>query len=231
MNFWVDQPSRLYLLSGLLGYRIQFAIALGLVVWGVAQSASLQGPAYLVYTVLLGWLVWVAWAESVQVVMERDYRMVTVYRRRFLGFVSFSRAHFSYDDVAAVPVVSRHRYRQFGGETMWTVHLQLADEPLMPIGTIVDNARKIEQLLWLLRSFMGPRIADQSVLAAVELRERPRTLWEQLQDSDGVVRAGQIGCLVMIGASLMATPGMAWFYVFVLVFGTFIDWLVRRSDM
>ena len=69
------------------------------------------------------------------------------------------------------------------------------------------------------------------MLAAVELRERPRTLWEQLQDSDGVVRAGQIGCLVMIGASLMATPGMAWFYVFVLVFGTFIDWLVRRSDM
>ena len=57
MNFWVDQPSRLYLLSGLLGYRIQFAIALGLVVWGVAQSASRQGPAYLVYTVQLGWLV------------------------------------------------------------------------------------------------------------------------------------------------------------------------------
>ena len=51
-----------------------------------------------------------------------------------------------------------------------------------------------------------------------------------MADSDGVVRAGQIGCLVMIAASLPITPGMAWFYVAILFFGTGIDWLVRRSD-
>jgi hypothetical protein len=28
----------------------------------------------------------------------------------------------------------------------------------------------------------------------------------------------------------MEYPGMAWFYVFVLLFGTGIDWLMRRSD-
>ena len=230
MSFWVETPSKLYLLSGVLGYRIQFVVAMGLVALGAAQASRLDGAGYLIYLALLAWLVWVLWRTSVQVVVERDYRMLTVYRRRLMGFVNYSREHYTFDQVSAVPVVSRYRYRQFGGETMWTVHLVVADARPLPIGTVVDNMRKIEQLIWLLRSFMGPQIADRSQAAALEIRREPRTLWEQVMDSDGAVRVGQIGCLVMIGASLLIVPGMAWFYVFVLVFGTFIDWLVRRSD-
>ena len=144
--------------------------------------------------------------------------------------MTYSSEDYSFAEIEAVPVVSRRRYRQFGGETMWGVHLVVEGAAPLAIGTVVDDAPKIEKLLWLVRNFMGPRIADGSQRAAVLLAERPQSLREQLADSDGIVRAGQIGCLIMIAGSLLVTPGMAWFYVFVLLFGTGIDWLMRRSD-
>lgn len=203
---------------------------MALLAFGSAQVSKAGMVGYLMLVVLVAWLCWVLWQASVKVTVERDFRRVTVRRRRFLSLMTYFSEDYSFAEIEAVPVVSRHRYRQFGRETMWTVHLVVKGAAPLAIGTVVDDAPKIEKLLWLVRSFMGPRIADGSQRAAVLLAERPQSLREQLADSDGVVRAGQIRCLVMIAASLLVTPGMAWFCVFVLLFGTGIDWLVRRSD-
>ncbi len=230
LSFWVETPSRLFLLRGMQGHRVQFLVAMALLAFGTAQVSRVGMVGYLMLVVLVAWLCWVLWQTSVKVTVERDFRRVTVHRRRFLGLMTYFSEDYSFAEIEAVPVVSRHRYRQFGGETLWTVHLVVKGAAPLAIGTVVDDAPKIEKLLWLVRSFMGPRIADGSQRAVVLLAERPQSLREQLADSDGVVRAGQIGCLVMIAASLVVTPGMAWFYVFVLLFGTGIDWLVRRSD-
>lgn len=220
----------MFLLSGVQGHRVQSLAAMALLTLGTAQVSRMGTVGYLMLVTVVVWLCWVLWLTSVKVVVERDFRRLTIRRRRFIGLLTYSREDYSFAEVEAVPVVSRHRYRQFGGETMWTVHLVVEGAAPLSIGTVVDDARKIEKLLWLVRSYMGSRIADDSERAAVLLARRPQSLREQLADSDGVVRAGQIGCLVMIAASLLVTPGMAWFYIFVLLFGTAVDWMVRRSD-
>jgi hypothetical protein len=230
LSFWVETPSKLFLLSGMQGRRIQFLLAMVILAFGTAQVSRAGSVGYLLLVVLVAWLCWVLWQASVKVIVERDFRRVMVQRRRVLGLMTYSSENYSFAEIEAVPVVSRRRYRQFGGETMWTVHLVVEGAAPLAIGTVVDDAPKIEKLLWLVRNFMGPRIADGSQRAAVLLAERPQSLREQLADSDGIVRAGQIGCLIMIAGSLLVTPGMAWFYVFVLLFGTGIDWLMRRSD-
>ncbi len=230
LSFWVETPSKLFLLSGVQGHRIQILVAMALLALGTAQVSNVGTVGYLMLVAVVVWLCWVLWLTSVKVIVERDFRRVTIQRRRFLGILTYSRQDYSFAEVEAVPVVSRHRYRQFGGETMWTVHMVVEGAAPLAIGTVVDDARKIEKLLWLVRSFMGPRIANESQRVAVVLADRPQSLREQLADSDGVVRAGQIGCLAMIALSLLIAPGMAWFYVFVLLFGTAVDWMVRRSD-
>lgn len=58
---------------------------------------------------------------------------------------------------------------------MWAVHLVVEGAAPLAIGPVVDDARKIENLLWLVRSFMGPRIADGSQRATVLLAERPQS--------------------------------------------------------
>jgi len=230
MSFWVETPSRLFLLTSVQGHRLQFLVATVFLAFGTAQVSKAGAVGYLILVVLVAWMSWVLWLTSVKVIVERDFRRVTIQRRRFGGLLTYSREDYSFAEVEAVPVVSRHRYRQFGGETMWTVHLVVEGAAPLSIGTVVDDPRKIEKLLWLVRSFMGPRIADESQRVAVLLAERPQSLREQLTDSDGVVRAGQIGCLAMIAVSMLFAPGMAWFYVFVLIFGTGVDWMIRRSD-
>lgn len=230
MSFWVETPSRLFLSSGVQGQRLQFLAAAAFLAFGTAQISRAGGIGYLILVVLVAWMSWVLWSTSVKVIVERDFRRVTIQRRRFGGFLTYAREEHPFAKIEAVPVVRRRRYRQFGGETMWTVHLIVQGAAPLSLGKVVDDPRKIEKLLWLLRNFMGPRIADESQRVALLLADRPQSLREQLADSDGVVRAGQIGCLAMIAVSMLFAPGMAWFYLFVLLFGTGVDWMLRRSD-
>ena len=175
MSFWVETPSRLFLLSGMQTHRIQFLVAMALLAFGTAQVSRAGAVGYPMLMVLVAWLCWVLWQASVKVTVEREFQRVMVQRRRFLGLMTYFSEDYSFAEIEAVPVVSRHRYRQFGGEIMWAVHLVVEGAAPLAIGPVVDDARRIENLLWLVRSFMGPRIADGSQRATVLLAERPQS--------------------------------------------------------
>ena len=89
LSFWVETPSRLFLLSGMQTHRIQFLVAMALLAFGTAQVSRAGAVGYPMLMVLVAWLCWVLWQASVKVTVEREFQRVTVQRRRFLGLMTY----------------------------------------------------------------------------------------------------------------------------------------------
>ncbi len=136
MDFWRDSPYRLRIAANILGPRVQFLIAVGLLAAVVAQTGIVALWSYPILAPLALWIAIVLWRRSVWVVVERDYQRVTIESRRILGFVTFDRTLRELRELQSIPVTARHRSQPFGGETTWTFHFIFGDGSAVPIGSV-----------------------------------------------------------------------------------------------
>ncbi len=195
----------------------------------VAQTDFIAIWSYPLLAPLLLWIAIILWRRSVWVVMDRAYQRVTIESRRILGFVTLKRAIRELQELQAVPVTTRYRSESFGGETTWTFHLMFGDDRAVPIGSVVNDARKVESALDQIRGVVGERVTA-AWYDPEKVRAPARNIVLVILDSDPIARTGQILCLLMIALSLYAAPTMALFYIGLLVFGTLADWMSRRNE-
>ena len=229
MDFWKDSPYRLRIATNIFGPRIQFVIAAAMLATVVAQTGFIAIWSYPLLAPLALWIVIILSRRSVWVVMDRAYQRVTIESRRILGFVTFKRAIRELQELRAVPVTTRYRGESFGGETTWTFHLMFGDDRAVPIGSVVNDARKVESALDQIRGVVGERVTAARY-DPEKVRGPSRNIVLEILDNDPIARTGQILCLLMIALSLYAAPTMALFYIGLLVFGTLADWMSRRNE-
>ena len=110
----------------------------------VAQTGFIAIWSYPLLAPLALWIVIILSRRSVWVVLDRAYQNVTIESRRILGFVTFKRAIRELQELQAVPVTTRYRSESLGGETTWTFHLMFGDDRVVAIGSVVNDARKVE---------------------------------------------------------------------------------------
>ena len=229
MDFWRDSPYRMRIAANILGPRVQFLIAVGLLAAVVAQTGIVALWSYPILAPLALWIAIVLWRRSVWVVVERDYQRVTIESRRILGFVAFDRTLRELREIKAIPVTARHRSQSFGGETTWTFHFIFGDGSAVPIGSVVNDSRKVESALDEIRAVVGERVTAAPYDPGKVLPPA-RSLVLEMLDTDPIARIGQVLCLLMIALALYAVPMMALFYVGLLIFGTLTDWMARRNE-
>ena len=102
------------------------------------------------------------------------------------------------------------------------------DDSAVRIGTVVNDARKVESALDEIRAVVGERVTA-APYDPDKVLPQARSLVLEMLDTDPIARIGQILCLLMIALALYAIPMMALFYVGLLIFATLTDWLARRN--
>ncbi len=229
MNVWRESPDRLRLTAGTFGPRIQFIVIGALLAAIVAQTGVIAVWSYPILLPLILWLAVILWRGSVWVEVDRAYQRVTIEWRRLLGFVTFTKAVRELRELRAIPVTTKNRYPSFGGETTWTIHLMFGDDQTIRIGSVVNDARKVESVLDEISGIVGQGVTAAPFDITKVLPAR-RSLFLEILDTDSIVRVGQIFCLLTIALALYAAPTMSLFYIGLLVFGTLADWFARRSD-
>ncbi len=195
----------------------------------VAQTGFIAIWSYPLLAPLVLWIAIILSRRSVWVVLDRAYQNVTIESRRILGFVTFKRAIRELQELRAVPITTRYRGENFGGETTWTFHLMFGDDRVVPIGSVVNDARKVESALDQIRGVVGERVTGARY-DPEKVRPPSRNVVLEILDNDPIARTGQVLCFLMIALSLYAAPTMALFYIGLLVFGTLADWMSRRNE-
>ncbi len=230
MHTWLESEHRLHLTGGDAKRRVQLLVALAM-----ALLVAMQAEEFNIFTVTLvggfvAWCLTLLLRRSVEVVFDRQYRIVVIRHHDLFGWFSFRDDVFEFSQLESIPVVSRRRYVAFGPETLWLLGVKFVAQDFIAVGVVHDEAQRIEDVLAKIGGFLGQPLAQDSYEAGTQLKAGPQTLVAEILDSEATVRLGQGACLAMILLSLYAAPGMAIYYLIALVLGTWFDWLARRGD-
>ena len=227
---WLESPNRLHLIGGDSNRRTQLLVALAVLLLVIMQADELN-----IFTATLvggfgAWIIGLLLRRSIEVVIDRQFRVVIVRRRDLFGVLSFGDEVFELSQLESIPVASRKRYVAFGPESFWLLGVKFTGQATMLVGTVHGESRRVEVVLNQISEFLSAPLAEDSFRAGARMNIGPQGLLAELLDSEATVRIGQVLCLVMILLSLFAAPGMAIFYLIALFLGTWFDWMARRGD-
>ena len=159
MDFWKDSPYRLRIATNIFGPRIQFVIAAAMLATVVAQTGFIAIWSYPLLAPLVLWIAIILSRRSVWVVLDRAYQNVTIESRRILGFRDVQARHPGVARASRGPhnhALPRRKLRRRD-------HLDLSfdvrgDDRVVPIGSVVNDARKVESALDQIRGVVGERV-------------------------------------------------------------------------
>ena len=230
MHTWLESEHRLHLTGGDANRRVQVLVALAMALLVVMQAEEFNIFIVVLVGGFVAWILTLVLRRNVEVVFDRQYRIVVIRQHDLFGWFSFRDDVYEFSQLESIPVVSRRRYVAFGAETLWLLGIKFVAQRFIAVGTVNGDARRIEDVLAEIGRFLGQPLAQESYEAGNQLKAGPQSLVAEILDSEATVRIGQGACLLMILLSLYAAPGMAIYYVIALALGTWFDWLARRGD-